>query len=118
MSIYNLIKYSDSHSKTSGSWSQYYKGDLNANLADYESFISKIKIGGCTSNDDNTKIVYIAVPLKYLSKFWRTLEMPTLKLISFKNGHQHASLPTQLEQERLLTKYKTLWCSCNFISSW
>ena len=35
MSIYNLIKYSDSHSKTSGSWSQYYKGDLNANLADY-----------------------------------------------------------------------------------
>ena len=76
MSMYNLIKYSDSHSKTSGSWSQYYKGDLNANLADYESFISKIKIGGCTSNDDNTKIVYIAVPLKYLSKFWRTLEMP------------------------------------------
>ena len=76
MSMYNLIKYSDSYSKTSGSWSQYYKGDLNANLADYESFISKIKIGGCTSNDDNTKIVYIAVPLKYLSKFWRTLEMP------------------------------------------
>ena len=76
MSMYNLIKYSDSHSKTSGSWSQYYKGDLNANLADYESFISKIKIGGCTSNDDNTKIVYIAVPLKYLSKFWRTVEMP------------------------------------------
>ena len=35
---------------------------------------------GNTPNDGNTKDVEIIVPLKYLSIFWRTVEMP---LISF-----------------------------------
>ena len=44
-----------------------------ANLTD--SFNFKIKITGQTGND-GTKDVEIIVSLKYLSNFWRTLEMP------------------------------------------
>ena len=40
------------------------------------SFKSKIKITGKTPDDDNEKDVEIMAPLKYLSNFWRTLEMP------------------------------------------
>ena len=47
----------------------------NDNLADAESFKSKIKIRGKTPNNDNEKDVKIMVPSKYLSNFWRTLEM-------------------------------------------
>ena len=31
-----------------------------------------------TPNDNNVKDVEIMVPLKYLSNFWRTLEMPLI----------------------------------------
>ena len=37
------------------------------------------KITGKTPDDCNTKDVEIIVPLKYLSKSWRTLEMPLIK---------------------------------------
>ena len=79
MLMYNLIEYNDNCSKTSGSLWQYYRDEPNDNLTDSESFESKIKITGKTPNGGNTKDV------EYLSKFWRTLEMPLLivKLISF-----------------------------------
>ena len=69
MPMYNLIEYSDNYSKTSGSLWQYYKDDPNYNLTDSESFKSKPKITGKTSNNGNTKDVEIIVPLKYLSNF-------------------------------------------------
>ena len=75
MPMYNLIEYSDNYAKTSGSLYQYYKDDPNDNIADSESFKSKVKITGKTPNNGNTKDVEIIVPLKYLSNFWRTLEM-------------------------------------------
>ena len=75
MPMYNLIEYSDNYSKTSGSLGQYYKDNPNDNLTDSESFKSKIKITGKTPSNGNTKDVEIIVPLKYLSNFWRTLEM-------------------------------------------
>ena len=37
-----------------------------------------MKITGKTTNNDNEKDVEIMVPLKYLSNFWRTLEMPLI----------------------------------------
>ena len=75
MPMYNLIEYSDNYSKTSvGLW-QYYKDEPNNNLANSESSKYKIKITGRTPADRNTKDVEIALPLKYLSIFWRTLEM-------------------------------------------
>ena len=94
MPMYNLIEYSDNYSKTSGSLWQYCKeipavndgGDIvdfdGANATD--SFNFKIKITGQTvpnNNDCNIagrKDVEIMAPLKYLSNFWRTLEMPLI----------------------------------------
>ena len=66
MPMYNLLEYSDNYAKTSGSLWQYYRDEPNDNLADSELFKS---IG-------NKKGVEIMVPLKYLSNFWRALEMP------------------------------------------
>ena len=87
MPMYNLIEYSGNYSKTSGSLWQYCK-DIpglnndnaivdftNANLTD--SFNSKAKVTGQT-DDNGTKDVEIMVPMKYLSNFWRTLEMPLI----------------------------------------
>ena len=76
--IYNLTEYSNNNSKTSGSLWQYYKDDPNDNLTDSESFKSKVKITGNTPEVGNAKDVEIIVPLKYLSNFWRTLEMPLI----------------------------------------
>ena len=78
MPMYNLIEYSDNYSKTSGSLWQYYKSDPKDNLTDSESFKSKVKITGNTPRAGNTKDVEIIVPSKYLSNFWRTLEMPLI----------------------------------------
>ena len=87
MPMYNLIEYSDNYSRTSGSLWQYYKeipavnnaGDIvefnGANATD--SFNFKTKNTGQT-NDDGIINVEIMVPLKYLSNFWRTLEMPLI----------------------------------------
>ena len=87
MPMYNLIEYSGNYSKTSGSLWQYCKdipavNNNNAtvnftknNLTD--SFSFKVKITGQTG-DDGTKKVEIMVPLKYLSNFWRTIEMPLI----------------------------------------
>ena len=75
MPMYILIEYSDNYSKASASLWQYYKDEPNDNIADSESFRSKIKITAKLPAEDNTKDIEIIVPLKYLSNFWRTLEM-------------------------------------------
>ena len=88
MPLYNLIEYGDNYSKTSGSLWQYCKeipavGD-NRNIADFneanatDSFNFKTKITGQTNDDGEINGVEIMVPLKYLSNFWRTLEMPLI----------------------------------------
>ena len=78
MPIYNLTEYSSNYSKTSRGLWQYYKDDPNNNLADSESFKFNVKITGKTPAAGNTKDVKIIVPSKYLSNFWRTLEMPLI----------------------------------------
>ena len=87
MLMYNLIEYSDNYSKTSGSLWQYCKEvtSLNNNGAIFDfnganatdSFNFKTKIAS-QNNDDRIINVEIMVPLKYLSNFWRTLEMPLI----------------------------------------
>ena len=87
MPMYNLIEYSDNYAKTTGSLWQYCIPGRNANANDViteftegnltDSFKFKVKITGQTGNG-GTKDVEIMVPLKYLSKFWRTLEMPLI----------------------------------------
>ena len=87
MPMYNLIGYSDNYSKTSGSLRQYYKDipDVNnvGNIVHFtatnttDSFKFKTKITTRTNN--NSRIdVQLMLPLKYLSNFWRTLEMPLI----------------------------------------
>ena len=48
------------------------------NLANSESFKSKVKTTEKPPDDGNTKDVEIIVPMKYLSNFCRTLEMPLI----------------------------------------
>ena len=43
MPMYNLIEYSDNYAKTTGSLWQYFRDEPNNNLADSESFKSKIR---------------------------------------------------------------------------
>ena len=81
MPMYNLIEYSDNYAKTTGRLWQYFRDDDgdgdNIVIEDTKSFKFKVKITGKTNND-NEKDVEIMVPLKYLSNFWRTLEMPLI----------------------------------------
>ena len=87
MPMYNLIEYSDNHAKTTGSLWQYCKDvparNANSDIAIFaennttDSFKLKAKITGQTGNN-GTKDVEIMVPVKYLSNFWRTLEMPLI----------------------------------------
>ena len=78
MPMYNLIEYSDNYAKTTGSLWQYFNDEPNDDIEDSELFKSKIKVTGKTPDDDNEKDVEIMVPLKYLSNFWRTLEIPLI----------------------------------------
>ena len=87
MPMYNLIEYSDNYAKTTGSLWQYCKDmparDANNEITEFtagnntDSFKFKTKMTGQTG-DYRTKDVEIIVPLKYLSNFWRTLEMPLI----------------------------------------
>ena len=78
MPMYNL-EYSDNYAKTSGSLWEYFRDEPDDhNIEDSKSFKTKIKITGKTPNNNNEKNVEIMVPLKYLSNFWRTLEMPLI----------------------------------------
>ena len=78
MPMYNLIEYSDNYAKTTGSLWQYFNDEPNDDIEDSELFKSKINVTGKTPDDDNEKDVEIMVPLKYLSNFWRTVEMPLI----------------------------------------
>ena len=82
MPMYNLIEYSDNYSDTSGSLWQFKRDEIvgNINLANNNSSSCKYKsnlIGSIVADGPNRKkeIVKIVVPLKYLSNFWRSLEM-------------------------------------------
>ena len=87
MPMYNLIEYSDNYAKTTGRLWQYCKdiparnatGDIAifAENNTTDSFKFKAKITSQTGNN-GTKDVEIMVPLKYLSNFWRNLEMPLI----------------------------------------
>ena len=88
MPMYNLIEYSDNYSKISGSLWQCCKDIpgvnndediVNFNEANTtDSFNFKTKTTGQTNDDGEINGVEILVPLKYLSNFWGTLEMPLI----------------------------------------
>ena len=87
MPMYNLIEYSDNYSDTSGSLWQFKRDEVPANNADLtidnsQSFKYKATLLGKTANAVNNKEFCkrrkIVVPLKYLSNFWISLEMPLI----------------------------------------
>ena len=83
----NLIEYSDNYSDISWSLWQFTRNEIDDN-ADISVNISSFKyksdlIGDLEADatDGIVKNTKITIPLKYLSNFWRSLEMP---LINFK----------------------------------
>ena len=78
MLMYNLIEYSDSYSKTLSSLYIFCRDEPNTTITNSESFKFKGRITERTPAVSNRKYVKIVVSLKYLSFFWRTLEMPLI----------------------------------------
>ena len=81
--MYNLLEYSKNYKKASGSLFNYYRdepkehtnGDgnnaINISIRNLESFNYKTKIVG-------NQNIEIAIPLKYLGNFWRSLDIPLI----------------------------------------
>ena len=87
--MYNLLEYSKNYSKTTGSFWNYYRYKPNSGLGGYnnnvsysiedsKSFDYKTSIKGKVKNNNTEKEHEIAVPLKYFSNFWRTLDIPLI----------------------------------------
>ena len=86
MPMYNLLEYSKNYKKTTGSLWNYYRDEPNSNTDDNEimhsilnseSFDYKANFmeNGVTQNNLTKNNVKIVVPLKYLSNFWRSLNI-------------------------------------------
>ena len=89
MSVYNLFEYSKDYRKTTGSFWKYHRvepnsgiggenNNVNYSIKDSKSFDYKTSITGKLEGNNTEKEVEIVVPLKYLSNFWRTLNMPLI----------------------------------------
>ena len=89
MPMYNLLEYSKNYRKTTGSLWNYYRDEPNSNIGDNnithsilnsKSFDYKANLmGNGVTHDNLTKNdVKIVVPSKYLSNFWRHLNMPLI----------------------------------------
>ena len=86
MPMYNLIEYSDNYQDSSALFYQYKRDeppdDIENNLAQNNStsFDYKIKLlGDPEANNNIARLnVKIVVPLKYLSNFFRSLEIPLI----------------------------------------
>ena len=90
MPTYNLLEYSKNYRKTTGSLWNYYRDEPSDPLSsNSESFRYKTSITGNTYNTGDGEAGYdadkvrkneteIVVPLKHLSNFWRTLNIPLI----------------------------------------
>ena len=88
--MYNLIEYSDNYSDMSGSLWQFKRDevtdkDVDLTINNSQSFKYKAALLGKTANavnntNSSVKNAKIVVPLKHLSNFWRSLEMPLINL--------------------------------------
>ena len=79
MPMYNLLEYSDNYQDSTGRLYQFKRDeppDDNANVANNTtSLVYKSKLISGT-DDNNVNNVKLVVPLKYISNFFRTVEMP------------------------------------------
>ena len=77
--MYNLLEYSNNYQDSTGSLYHFKRDEPPANNANVDnnttSLAYKAKLISGT-DDNNTQNVQLIVPLKYLSSFFRSLEMP------------------------------------------
>ena len=87
MPLYDLVQYSKDYRKTTRSLWNYYRdepntgteGNINYFIKDSKSFNYKTSItGNLVGSNVEKDDVKIVVPLKYLSNFWRALDMPLI----------------------------------------
>ena len=89
--MYNLLEYSKNYEKTSGSLFNYYRdepseveiandnGEMNISIRNSRSFDYEAKIvGSLAASELGKDDVEIAIPLKYLGNFWRSLDIPLI----------------------------------------
>ena len=117
--MYNLLEYSKNYRKTIGSLYNYYEDELtddgnnnfaNRNVVNSNAFKYKNKIIGNTydvaagaagydANKEGTQEVELAIPLKYLGNFWRTLNIPLISCeVSLELKWNKNCIITSLEQ--------------------
>ena len=92
--MYNLLEYKKNYRKTTGSLWNYYRDEpkssvganntthsiLNSESFDYKAHFME---NGVTNNNLMKNNVKVVVPLKYLSNFWRSLNIPLVNGINF-----------------------------------
>ena len=90
MPMYNLLEYSKNYRKTTGSLWNYYRDEPSNPLSsNSESFKYKTSITGNTYNVGAGEAGYdankvgkneteVVIPLKHLSNFWRSLNIPLI----------------------------------------
>ena len=93
MPKYNLLEYSENYAVTSGSLWNCYRDDVNddenennnANnkinknrVTTSKSFEYKTNVIGSAPNNNNILDAEVIVPLKYLSNFWRSHDLPLI----------------------------------------
>ena len=90
MPMYNLLEYSKNYTKTTGSLWNYYRDEPSNSLSsNSESFKYKTSITGNTYNVGAGEAGYdankvgkneteVVIPLKHLSNFWRSLNIPLI----------------------------------------
>ena len=88
MPMYNLIEHSDKYSVTLGSLWQFKRHEFTNNNADltadssqsckYKAALVEKTADAVNNTNSSVKNAEIFVPLKYLSNFWKSLDMPLI----------------------------------------
>ena len=85
MSMYNLLEYSKNYRKTTGSLYNYYRDELSDDTNPDNNQFNNIKVVNSNTfkyknnaNNQSTKDIELAIPLKYLGNFWRALNIPLI----------------------------------------
>ena len=93
MPMYNQLEYSENYSMTSGSLWNYYRDEVNDDANENNSARNKInnnktitsksfeykkKLIGSTPSNNNILDTEVVATLKYLTNFWRSLDLPLI----------------------------------------
>ena len=113
MPMYNLLEYSKNYRKTIGSLYNYYRDEItNDNIPEVNTFNNIRVVNSNTfkyknkiidnTNNQGTKDIELAIPLKYLGNFWRALNIPLISCEVFLELKWNKnSVITSLEQRQV-----------------